>query len=451
MSYVCLWSPAWRTGAGPGLELGESLLAIAPRVAVERRGVVWADARGLPAEPLALELAGAVAELQASAAGEAVAAAAIGPGAGVAAVPVAAELAARLAARAPAAGPVVVPSGRERDWTAPLPLSFLEPGARLTPLLDGVGLTTCGELAALDREAVEVRFGSEGVALWRLARCEDERRLFTPAAAERPRASLDFIDYVVTDPERLVFTAHALLGSVLEVLRERGEHARRLRLRLPLANGEVWEREIRSARSTASREAWLRLIRGELERITVPDAIAGVALELEATEPASAIQGDLFDRGFATASAVEAALARLTEDHGELLSGPLTGAHPLLERREAARPGDPAQPAGVAASGGSPGLSLQLLEEPRALDVEGAPRRDHTVPLRYRERVKGRRRKARWRGIVTAAGPDRISGGQWEQSAYAREYFRCVTEDGALVWLFREGRSGDWYLHGWWD
>ena len=57
-----------------------------------------------------------------------------------------------------------------------------------------------------------------------------------------------------------------------------------------------------------------------------------------------------------------------------------------------------------------------------------------------------------WHDIVEAAGPDRVSGGQWS-SSYAREYFRCVREDGMMVWMYRNAtqQSTDWFLHGWWD
>ena len=50
------------------------------------------------------------------------------------------------------------------------------------------------------------------------------------------------------------------------------------------------------------------------------------------------------------------------------------------------------------------------------------------------------------------AGPDRVSGGQWNAD-YSREYFRCVREDGMMVWLFRGAKqqTSDWFLHGWWD
>jgi protein ImuB len=59
---------------------------------------------------------------------------------------------------------------------------------------------------------------------------------------------------------------------------------------------------------------------------------------------------------------------------------------------------------------------------------------------------------AEWHDIIEAAGPDRVSGGQWADP-YAREYFRCVREDGMMVWLFRntQQHTTDWFLHGWWD
>ena len=40
-----------------------------------------------------------------------------------------------------------------------------------------------------------------------------------------------------------------------------------------------------------------------------------------------------------------------------------------------------------------------------------------------------------WHDIVEAAGPDRVSGGEWSVD-YSREYFRCVREDGMMVWLY---------------
>ena len=55
-----------------------------------------------------------------------------------------------------------------------------------------------------------------------------------------------------------------------------------------------------------------------------------------------------------------------------------------------------------------------------------------------------------WILLESSAGPDRVSGEQWEKP-FAREYYRCVTGEGTLVWIYREAMSGEWYMHGWWD
>ncbi len=56
MSYVCLWSPSWPTGADFPADLVASLLGVAPRVAVGERRLVWGDARGMNASTLATDM-----------------------------------------------------------------------------------------------------------------------------------------------------------------------------------------------------------------------------------------------------------------------------------------------------------------------------------------------------------------------------------------------------------
>jgi protein ImuB len=423
----------------------ELLLRAAPRVTLVEDGA-WLDIRGLHAVAVHASLAAALGDNS------------VRSGAGTR--PVVAEVAALLA---PAGEHVGVAVGSESEYLSEVPLTVLGVPDPLLGWLADVGVTRCGELAAVEREALDVRFGGEAVQWWRWSRGEDDRRLFRAVPPEQPHASIDFIDYVVTDPERLIFVANALVSAVCETLTSTGAHARRLRLRLPLANGGVWERTLRAARPTADRAAWLRLVRGLLERLTVPDSVSGMSLEVESTEAATALQGDLFDAGFATASAVESALARVLEDQGDVVRQPHAGEHPLAEMRgeyravplrEAVATSLPMATSHVAASSHLPasdamqaaaepvGLTLQLLDEPRRITVETARRRDHHVPVRYRD--------GQWHSVVNAAGPDRVSGGQWDVT-YAREYYRIVTTAGALVWVFRDAGRDRWYLHGWWD
>lgn len=439
MHYVCLWSPRWSAAGAPLAELAATLLADAPRVAVESRGVIWADVRGLPAPRMAHTL---LTRLDPAGRGEV--------HAGVAGVPVAAEL----AARSGGGSITLVEPGAARAFLAPLPLSLLDPDPRLSPLLDGVGLTTCGELAALPREAVEVRLGVEGVRLWRLARGDDSRLLFRPMPPERPHASIDFVDYQVTDAARLVFTSNALLGTVCDTLQARGERSRTMALSLSLGSGSVLRRELRCSRPTAQRGPWLDRIRDELERLSLPDTVTGVMLESVGEEPISATQGDLFDRGFATAGAVEEAVARLADTMGAVFLEPERNDHPLADVRTQWQVREPAVVVGERAGKGialaepevvpdTPCLALQLLPRPKPVGVQTQTRRDHQLPIAYRQ---GRQ----WVEIVEAAGPDRVSGGH-DGETFAREYYRCATAEGKLLWLFRDALADAWHLHGWWD
>jgi len=431
MSILCLWSPVWQTGEASALELVPLLLEEAPRLAVEGRGIVWVDGGGLPAE----RLAGRLFERLTAEGVE-------GLRIGLASVPVVAEGAARSGKQ-----PVtVVKAGAEARFIAPLPLVLLSDDERLLTLLEGAGVTHCRQLAQLTAEAVEVRFGGEGVRVWRLARADDHRLLFRPIPPERPHASIDFIDYSVRDATRLVFTLNALLDQICGILQDRGRRARGITLTFTLSNGASVTEVLRTARPTADRTLWMRRLRAALERIKLPDTIAGVSLDVASTDPISALQGDLFDRGFATASFVEEAVTRLLDIYRGLFVRQVNAPHALAERRvrwvdltpqEVARSGESEE------KGATATLELQLLTEPRPIRVRTRTRRDHSLPMRYRE-------GSQWHDL-TSAGPDRISGGHEEIRPYAREYYRCVSDEGALLWLYRDAVEDRWYLHGWWD
>jgi hypothetical protein len=365
-------------------------------------------------------------------------------------------------------------------------------------LLDGIGVETCGELAALAGESVEVRLGADGVRLWKLARGDDDRLIFAPIPREMPHASLEWSDYALTDTERLLFSVNALLGTVCETLIERGSLAREMTLALRLANtntlasGNTLTHGIRAGRPTASRKTWLRLARATLERMVLPAGVVGLTLHAAAIVTDKGHQGDLFDRGFATAAATEAALASLAEEQGDVVVVPENTEHPLVERRTRwigqREPGtgnrerkkrkgearvaknirEPGtgnrEPELRAAPGEEPSvpgsqfpvpllsvdshppdsrLNLYLLPTPRTVEARTEERRDHIVPTAYRD-------GGTWYAVLSVAGPDRVSGERWGEG-YAREYFRCIVDDGGMVWLYRDARADGWYLHGWWD
>lgn len=431
MSYVCLWSPRWPTAAAPLADLAVLLLSEAPRIAVDARGLVWADARGLPAPRTAVALCTRAQELQQG----------VDVRAGVAAVPVAAEVAAR-SSDSPL---TVLEPGHERAFLAPHPLELLTPDPHVLALLHGVGIRTCGALSELPREAVEVRFGAAGSALWRMARADDERLLFRPAPPERPSAAVEFPDYSVADAGRLLFPINALLESVCTGLRNRGETARTLLLELGLEGGGAIRERLGSGIPTAERRFWLARVRARLDTLALPDRVSGIRLFAEETWAAGARQGDFFDSGFASAAAVEEALSRILDANETAFVQPRTEPHPLPEARTSWVPLDPSEVVEPVRrrEKGSAALRLHLLPEPQAVAVRVEARGGTVRPRAFRE-------KGRWHPIPVSAGPDRLSGGHAVGAPYAREYFRCQTADGRLVWLYRDARTDTWHLQGWW-
>jgi hypothetical protein len=396
-------------------------------------GIVWADARGMSAEPLAKNLVEIFHEKG------------VKVRASISIVPICAEVAALYGK----GGVIGIPPGTERDYLGPFPVGVLEPSLALSTLLDGIGVEICADLAKLDLESVEVRFGAEGARLWRLSRADDSRRIFASIPRALPSASLDWVDYTLKDPERLVFIINALIRNITTELQSRGQCAREMTMIFSLANRETFEHLVRPARSTSSHKAWMRLIRSHLERITLPDGVVGITIRVEAVTGEVERQGDIFDRGFATARAAEETIAQLLDDQGAVVVTPRNTQHPLIDRRTEWISQEPAQASAriqlrerVVKATAAPRLTLQLLPEPRRIAVTTKRRRDHQMPLQYRDKE--------WMEIVSAAGPDRVSGGQWSEP-YAREYFRCVTDDGMMVWIYRDAREDVWYLHGWWD
>src|SRR5687768_7664715 len=147
MSVIRIWSPAWNAAVP---EHAATLLEIAPRIALAPHGV-WADARGVDARTTAERLVARIADLLGD----------MRVHAGLAAVAIAAELAARsLAADGGDTRVSEVPLGDERACIAPMPVELLDMDEPLRMLLHGVGIETCGAFAALEQEAVEVRFGA---------------------------------------------------------------------------------------------------------------------------------------------------------------------------------------------------------------------------------------------------------------------------------------------------
>lgn len=358
----------------------------------------------------------------------------------------------------------VVPPGGDARYLRRRPLALLPLPSRLRAALAELGLRTCGELADLSAADVELRFGTEGFAAWRLARADDPRWPFRPAAPGEVRAEAE-LDAPVEGAEPLRFLLAGLVASVVAQLGERQRIPAALRLVLRLDGAPTATRPVRPARPTADARVLAELCRRALEGEPLARPVSGIALEVEAEGTARADQLDVFRPPAPDPAALHAALVPVFARWGE-------GALSRAEHRGAHLPAEHAAwtaegPGGIAAFAAEappgPGregvlsfpraelpLCLRRLPEPLPVRVragpDGAPA-EVALPVGLGS-AGGSYPPGVWK--TSAAGPERISGAWWSQGS-AREYWRVESREGWLGLVFRDAASGGWFLEGWYD
>lgn len=336
----------------------------------------------------------------------------------------------------------IVPPRHDAAFLAPHPYTVLAPPPKLAAALASVGLVTCGDLARLPLEAIEVRFGADGAALWRLARADDPRRIFSSELRTLPSSSLVWEEYALRTTEQLLFVANRLMTTVCTELQTWGEAARGMTMTLTLTDRTVVERPLRVSRETANRSVWMRRLRIVLEQLRIGEGVTGLDIRVDAVGRPATPQGDIFDQGFQTARAIHDVLDRLQDD-GD--AGPvvlISSRHPLPEHRIRCVPSavDDLRPAGSLAAS-PPRLVLQVFPDAPRVEITTVA----SLPARLRSAERGMIE------LVMAIGPDHASGDTAMGTPYCREYFTCLTDHGLLLLLFRDVVTDAWHLQGWWD
>jgi protein ImuB len=92
----------------------------------------------------------------------------------------------------------------------------------------------------------------------------------------------------------------------------------------------------------------------------------------------------------------------------------------------------------IAAAPAAGARPLELLPWPEPIRVEAdADQRPHEL-----------REEGRSCSLRPIRGPERVASGWWDGHDVERAYFEVEAEDGSHLWLFRDLKTGAWYLHG---
>lgn len=266
--------------------------------------------------------------------------------------------------------PVVIPSGACAAYLADVPLGLIPMDEEIRETLVALGIRTAGPLAALAAEDVERRWGSRGLAAWRLARGDDPRRPVL-ARFEQARAVTAELSPSVSSIEPILFLVRAALDRLVRELIGDGRAAAVVAITLTLdeARGKIpgqgrahtITREIRLPRPLARVVPLLERCRALLEQWKLTAPVCVVQVAVTASAPLLGEQGELLDPAWRDPAAADAAFARLRSE-----LGPHTIVRPVV--RDEHRPEH---------AGGWEDVTVEW-------GVRGEGFADHCGPTRYR-------------------------------------------------------------------
>ena len=214
-------------------------------------------------------------------------------------------------------------------------------------------------------------------------------------------------------------------------------------------------REVRAPRALARVSPWFERCRALLDSWTLTAPVSAVTVAITTVAPLSAEQGDLLAPAWRDPAAAEAAFERLRstlgtdsvvravavdaycpEREGQWMGLEMVDGRRLMVDRA----NDSATAVASTIYHPPSTISLRLLESPEPINIIASPQGDP--------------RALHWRGrripIARARGPERLSGAWWTEAPFARDYWRCESDELEQEFLLYRD-AGGWRLQGWYD
>ena len=198
---------------------------------------------------------------------------------------------------------------------APLPISLLRCDDATLTVFGRWGIRTLGELAALPETSLISRIGQQAKRLQRLAR-GTENHLLVPEEADFVLSETAILDTPLVLLDSLLFVVSPMLQRIMRRAVEWAYALRSLTVTLQLEKTPAYERHIRPAIATQSRDLLLRLLNLDLQTHPPQAAILGLTLTAEVARPQTAQRG-LFQAQFPEPDKLDILLARLRSIAGD--------------------------------------------------------------------------------------------------------------------------------------
>ena len=355
---------------------------------------------------------------------------------------------------------VIAPPGAMVPLLVGLPPVALRLDKKTVATLDDVGIRSIGDLLMLPRDTLPSRFGDELVRRLRQTLGETPEWLSAP---RRERVYSARMAFGPTDRRDAVTAAlERVIATLCEQLVAGGVAARRLLLSVYFETQTPASLWIGLSRPSRDAKHLRGLLAVRVERVDVSPGTTGLMVTATETAAWRPAQADLFDDADRPDDEAVGALidrlanrlggpavvrAEAVDDHqpeAAVRYVPLIGTKASFSREPTAsastRENRNAWDRKHDAIGPPPGRRpLALFTRPRSIRVMALVPDGPPVWFRY----QGREYK-----VASSAGPERLETGWWRGPDVRRDYFRVTTDSGQQFWVFRDLKTGDWFLHG---
>jgi protein ImuB len=342
-------------------------------------------------------------------------------------------------------------------------------GARSEPhigellrILRSWGIQTLGQLAALNKEELRTRLGSDAVRLWERASGTANRPLKLVQPPETFDESFEF-DHEIETAEPLLFILRRFLEQLALRLSSIYLVARELTLTITFDDKKTYERVFKIPQPTNDVDLLFRMLQTHLENFKSDHPIVAVGLNAEPIRPVSQ-QFGLFETALRNPHQLYETLARLTA----LVGNDRVGT-PVLEEThrpdafrmenfswvvESAIPSGKNSRSNAAETmpvrlGPAPTIKIALRRFRPPANAAIFISQDRHL---HSDKVRGQ--------IVDQVGPFLLSGNWWDEKAWARAEYDMQLENGELVRAHEGPRcephghctgSNQWKLDGIYD
>jgi protein ImuB len=301
------------------------------------------------------------------------------------------------------------------------------------------GIHTLGQLAALDKEDLRNRLGSEAVRLWERANGTATRLLKLVRPPESFEESFEFENEIET-AEPLLFMLRRFLEQLAVRLNAIYLVAKDLTLSITFGNKENYQRVFKIPQPTNDVDLLFRMLQTHLENFRSEHPIAAVALTAQPIRPVSQ-QFGLFQTALRNPHQLYETLARLIA----LIGADRVGT-PVLD--ETHRPDAfHMEPFSWAVESAAPPHALRTAHTTAALR-RFRPAMSASLFL-DNDKAAHLRSAEISSNVTEQRGPYFLSGNWWDEQSWARAEWDLELQNGEL--LRAHERDGVWKIDGVYD